>query len=74
MLKSDLVQTDKHSIKILLRRKNLRFLSRTNHNTNTVANYSKLILFNYQFFINCILNNLNFIKMYWRPETNSKTG
>ncbi len=31
MLKSDLVQTDKHSIKILLRRKNLRFLSRTNH-------------------------------------------
>ncbi len=33
MLKSDLVQTDKHSIKILLRRKNLRFLSRANHNT-----------------------------------------
>ena len=33
MLKSDLVQTDKHSIKILLRRKNLRFLRRTNHNT-----------------------------------------
>ncbi len=30
MLKSDLVQTDKHSIKILLRRKNLRFLSRKN--------------------------------------------
>jgi hypothetical protein len=30
MLKSDLVQTDKHSIKILLRWKNLRFLSRTN--------------------------------------------
>jgi hypothetical protein len=30
MLKSDLVQTDKHSIKILLRRKNLRFSSRTN--------------------------------------------
>ena len=29
MLKSDLVQTDKHSIKILLRRKNIRFLSRT---------------------------------------------
>jgi len=37
MLKSDLVQTDKHSIIILLRRKNLRFLSRTNHNTNTLA-------------------------------------
>ena len=31
MLKSDLVQTDKHSIIILLRRKNLRFLRRTNH-------------------------------------------
>jgi hypothetical protein len=31
MLKSDLVQTDKHSIKILLRRKNLRFLRRTNY-------------------------------------------
>ena len=30
MLKSDLVQTDKHSIKILLRRKNLRFSSLTN--------------------------------------------
>jgi hypothetical protein len=31
MLKSDLVQTNKHSIKILLRRKNLRFLRRTNY-------------------------------------------
>ncbi len=31
MLKSDLVQTDKYSIIILLRRKNLRFLRRTNH-------------------------------------------
>jgi len=31
MLKSDLVETDKHSIKILLRWKNLRFLSRTNY-------------------------------------------
>jgi len=30
MLKLELVQTDKHSIKILLRRKNLRFLRRTN--------------------------------------------
>ena len=37
MLKSDLVETDKHSIKILLRRKNLRFLRRTNHNTNTLC-------------------------------------
>ena len=30
MLKFELAQTDKHSKKILLRRKNLRFLSRTN--------------------------------------------
>ncbi len=37
MLKSDLAQTDKHSIIILLRRKNLRFLRRTNHNTNKLA-------------------------------------
>ena len=29
MLKSDLVQTDKHSIILLLPRKNLRFLRRT---------------------------------------------
>jgi hypothetical protein len=36
MLKSELVQTEKHSIKISLRRKNLRFLRRTNHNTNTL--------------------------------------
>ena len=36
MLKSDLVETDKHSIIILLRRKNLRFLRRTNHNTNSL--------------------------------------
>ncbi len=36
MLKSDLVQTDKHSIILLLRRKNLRFLRRTNHYTNTL--------------------------------------
>ena len=32
MLKSDLVKTDKYSISNLLRRKNLRFLRRTNHN------------------------------------------
>jgi hypothetical protein len=38
MLKLELKQTDKHSIKILLRRKNLRFLSRTNHNTNSLQN------------------------------------
>jgi len=30
MLTFELAETDKHSIKILLRRKNLRFLSRTN--------------------------------------------
>lgn len=30
MLKSDLAQTDKHSIIVLLRPKNFRFLSRTN--------------------------------------------
>ena len=36
MLKSDLVENDKHSIIILLRRKNLRFLRRTNHYTNTL--------------------------------------
>jgi len=41
MLKSDLVQTDKHSIIILLRRKNLRFLRRTNHNTNTLPTIRK---------------------------------
>ena len=31
MLKSDLVETDKHSIIILLRRKNLEILRRTNY-------------------------------------------
>ena len=37
MLTFELAETDKHSIIILLRRKNLRFLSRTNHNTNTLG-------------------------------------
>ncbi|PKP44493.1 MAG: hypothetical protein CVT95_10990, partial [Bacteroidetes bacterium HGW-Bacteroidetes-12] len=37
MFKSDLVQTDKHSIKIWRRRKNLRFLRRANHYTNTLG-------------------------------------
>jgi hypothetical protein len=37
MLKFEQVQNYKHSIKILLRRKNLRFLSRTNHYTNTLT-------------------------------------
>ena len=41
MLKLELVQTDKHSIKILQRRKNLRFLRRTNHNTNTLPTIRK---------------------------------
>ena len=41
MLKSDIVETDKHSIIILLRRKNLWFLSRTNHYTNTLGNIKK---------------------------------
>ena len=36
MLTFELVQTDKHSIIILLRRKNLRFVRRTNHYTNTL--------------------------------------
>ena len=31
MLTFELAETDKHSTKILLRRKNLRFSSRTNH-------------------------------------------
>ncbi len=46
MLKSDLVQTDKHSILILLRRKNLRFLRRTNHNTNSLAVMRRKIFLN----------------------------
>ena len=37
MLKLELKQADKHSIKILLRRKNLRFLRRTNLNTKPLA-------------------------------------
>jgi hypothetical protein len=36
MLKFEQVENCKHSIKILLRRKNLWFLSRTNHYTNTL--------------------------------------
>ena len=41
MLKSDLVQTDKLSIIILLRRKNLRFLCRTNHIQTRCATFKK---------------------------------
>ena len=54
MLKSDLVETDKHSIKILLRRKNLRFLRRTNHYTNTLCVIGKQNL-EYE---NLITNNI----------------
>ena len=42
MLKFELTETDKHSIKILLRRKNLRFLRRTNHNTNSLLKIADL--------------------------------
>ena len=41
MLKSDLAQTDKYSIKILLRRENLRFLRRTNHNPKPLHTITK---------------------------------
>jgi hypothetical protein len=41
MLKFEQVENYKHSIKILLRRKNLWFLSRTNHYTNTLGNIQK---------------------------------
>jgi hypothetical protein len=42
MLTSDLVQTDKHSIKISLRRKNLRFLRRTNLIKTRCPQYEKI--------------------------------
>jgi len=42
MLKFELVQTDKHSIKILLRWKNLRFLRCTNHNTKSLKSKTKM--------------------------------
>ena len=42
MLKFELVENCKHSIKILLRRKNLRFLRRTNHYTNTLLKIADL--------------------------------
>ena len=41
MLKLELLQTDKHSIIILLRRKNLRFLRRTNHIQTRCATFSR---------------------------------
>jgi len=37
MLKFEQIENCKHSIKILLRQKNLWFLRRTNHYTNTLA-------------------------------------
>ena len=57
MLKSELVQTDKHSIKILLRRKNLRFLRRTNHYTNTLAASFKENLFSIENYLVTISKN-----------------
>ena len=42
MLKFELIENYKHSIKMLLRRKNLWFLSRTNHNTNSLAKIAEL--------------------------------
>ena len=48
MLKFELAETDKHSIIILLRRKNLRFLRRTNLIKTRWASYGqKFLLFNY---------------------------
>ena len=44
MLKFELVQTDKHSIKILLRRKNLRFLRRTNLIKSRCPQFEKKII------------------------------
>jgi len=41
MLKFELVQTDKHSTSNLLRRKNLRFLRRTNHIQTVIGNCRK---------------------------------
>ena len=41
MLKSELVQTDKHSTKIWRRRKNLRFLPRTNLIKSRWASYEQ---------------------------------
>ena len=69
MLKSDLVQTDKHSIKILLRRKNLRFLRRTNHiqNLNQAKNqrYKQYI-----WFLPTQKQQLNNQKCYFLPSLN----
>jgi len=61
MLKFELVQTDKHSIKILLRRKNLRFLRRTNHIQTVVCNAKndeKLFKFDFNFY-----NSNDFFKL-----------
>ena len=43
MLKSDLVQTNKHSTSNLLRRKNLRFSSSTNHIRTRCTQYDDKI-------------------------------
>ena len=60
MLKFELAETDKHSIKILLRRKNLRFLRRTNLIKTRWASYGqKFLLSNYNpFFCNFEFNKL----------------
>ena len=44
MLKLEQVQTDKHSIIILLRRKNLRFLRRTNYIRTRCPQYEMIFL------------------------------
>ena len=41
MLKFEQIENCKHSIKILLRRKNIWFLRRTNHYTNTLQNIAE---------------------------------
>lgn len=43
MLKSDLVETDKHSIKIWRRWKNIRFLRCENHKLTRCKQFQKLI-------------------------------
>ena len=58
MLKFEQVQNYKHSIKILLRRKNLRFLRRTNHYTNTLAHIKNEYYEKYNFINNHWISNL----------------
>ncbi len=67
MLKLELVQTDKHSTKILLRRKNLRFLRRTNLNTNTLPTIMKKSVMKINLTLS-ILFFLSFITTYSQNE------